>query len=425
MTVVSPEKKTRASTVQKVRAPCGVTAWLVEDYAVPLMAMDFAFRGGASQDPADKAGLAAMLGGLLDEGAGDLDSEAFHRALDEKAIEISFHAERDSLGGRMQTLARNIDRAFELLALAVNSARLDAEPIERVRSQMVAGLKREANDPDAQSGKLWRRLAFPGHPYGRPVHGDLTSLAAITRDDLVALRAKLLARDNLVVSVVGAIDAATLARHLDAVFAGLPEKADLTPVPPAALAGVGARETLDLDVPQATIRFGRPGVGRHDPDFMAAMVANHILGGGVFTARLFKEVREKRGLAYSVHSHLQTDDASAFLVGATSTKNERAGESLSVIQDEIRKLSTDGPSEDELDKAKKYLIGSYALRFDTSTKIAGQLTHLQLEGFGVEYLDDRNGMIAALTRDDVIRAGRRVFGDGQLLVAIAGRPQGL
>ena len=244
---VAPEKKSRASTVQTVRAACGVTAWLVEDYAVPLVAMDFAFRGGTSQDPADKAGLAAMLGGLLDEGAGELESEAFHRAMDEKAIEISFHAERDSLGGRMQTLSKNIDRAFELLALAVNAARLDAEPIERVRSQMVAGLKREANDPDAQSGKLWRRLAFPGHPYGRPAHGDLTSLAAITRDDLVALRARLLGRDNLVVAVVGAIDAASLARHLDAVFAGLPATADLTSVPPATLAGVGTRETLDLE----------------------------------------------------------------------------------------------------------------------------------------------------------------------------------
>ena len=425
MTAVTITKTSRASTVQKVRAPCGVTAWLVEDYAVPLVAMDFAFRGGASQDPANKPGVAAMLAGLLDEGAGPLDSEAFHRALDDKAIEISYHAERDSFGGRMQTLSRNIDRAFELLALTVTQARLDAEPIERVRSQMAAGLKREANDPDAQSGKLWRRLAFPGHPYSRPVHGELESLPSIARDDLDALRGRLLARDNLVVSVVGAIDAATLSRHLETVFAALPEKARLTPVPQAELAGLGARQTLDIDVPQATIRFGRPGIARKDPDFMAAMVVNHILGGGVFTARLFREVREKRGLAYSVHSHLQTDDASAFLVGATSTKNERAGESLSVIEEEIRKLAEEGPSEEELDKAKKYLIGSYPLRFDTSTKIAGQLTHLQLEDFDVSYLDERNGLIAAVTLADTLRVGRRLFGDGKLLVAIAGRPQGV
>lgn len=425
MTAVAAKPTSRADTVQKVRAACGVTAWLVEDYAVPLVAMDFAFRGGASQDPDGKPGLATMLAGLLDEGAGSLESEAFHRAMDDKAIEISFHAERDVFGGRMQTLSRNIDRAFELLALAVTQARLDAEPIERVRGQLAASLKREINDPDTQSGQLWRRFAFPDHAYSRPVNGDLASLPGLTRDDLVGLRARLLARDNLVVSVVGAMDAATLARHLDAVFGALPEKAARVLPPMVEIANLGRRELIDLDVPQATIRFGRPGIARHDPDFMAALVANHILGGGVFTARMFKEVREKRGLAYSVHSHLQTDDASAFFVGATSTKNERAGESLSVIEDEIRKLADEGPSEDELDKAKKYLIGSYALRFDTSTKIAGQLTHLQLEGFDVDYLDARNGLIAAITRDDAIRAGRRVFGDGKLLVAIAGRPQGV
>jgi zinc protease len=425
MTAAATTTTSRADKVQKVRAACGVTAWLVEDYAVPLVAMDFAFRGGASQDPANKPGLATMLAGLLDEGAGALESEAFHRAMTRRRLK-SPSTPNAIFSAAACRRCRAISTApSNCWAMAVTQARLDAEPIERVRGQLAASLKREINDPDTQAGRLWRRFAFPDHAYGRPVNGDLASLPSLTRDDLVDLRSRLLARDNLVISVVGAIDAATLARHLDAVFGALPENAACATPPAVEIAHLGRRELIDLDVPQATIRFGRPGIARRDPDFMAAMVTNHILGGGVFTARLFKEVREKRGLAYSVHSHLQTDDASAFFVGATSTKNERAGESLGVIEDEIRKLADEGPSEDELDKAKKYLIGSYALRFDTSTKIAGQLTHLQLEGFGVDYLDARNGLIAAVTRDETIRAGRRLFGDGKLLVAIAGRPQGV
>ncbi len=159
--------------------------------------------------------------------------------------------------------------------------------------------------------------------------------------------------------------------------------------------------------------------------FIAATVINHILGGGIFSARLFREVREKRGLAYSVYSQLVTYDHAAMLTGGTSTKNERAAESMSVIESEIMSLAELGPTEEELDKAKKYLIGSYALRFDTSTKIANQLLHLQTEDFGVDYLDERNRLIAAVTMEDAKRAAKRLFGDGKLLVTVAGRPEGM
>jgi len=419
------ESPSRAAAVQTIVTPGGIEAWLVEDYAVPLVALEFAFKGGASQDPAGKPGAATLLAGLLDEGAGALDADAFHRALDEDAIEMSFSADRDILTGRMQTLSRNSARAFDLLRLAVGEARLDAEPFERVVKQMAASLKREANDPDYVAGRTFRALSYPDHPYGLPVRGDLLSLPTIDRADLVALRSAMFARNNLKIAVVGAIDAATLARHLDEVFGPLHDKAELACVSPSGFAGAGTRKVVPIDVPQSTIRFGRQGIGRKDPDFIPATVVNHILGGGIFSARLFREVREKRGLAYSVYSQLVTFDNAAMLSGGTSTKNERAAESMSVIEGEIASLATIGPTEEELDKAKKYLIGSYALRFDTSTKIAGQLAHLQTEGFGVDYLDERNKLIAAVTMADAKRAAERLFGDGKLLVAVAGRPDGM
>ncbi len=426
MTALLTSRSTsRASTVQKVVSPGGIQAWLVEDYAVPLVAFDFAFAGGASQDPQGKAGAVTMMAGILDEGAGDLDADAFHRALDDKAIEISFSADRDHTQGRLKTLTRNIDAAFELLRMAVQSPRFDDDAIERIRSQMIAGLKREANDPDAMAGKLWREMASPNHPYARSARGDLDSLPTIQRQDLVDLRRKILARDHLKIAVVGAIDAAHLARLLDHVFAGLPAKSDLTSIADVAIAPEGGRKIIDLDIPQSTIRFGLPGIARKDPDYMIASVVNHILGGGVFSARLFREVREKRGLAYSVYSQLASFDHLAIFAGGTSTKNERAAESLSVIEEEITKLADEGPSEDELAKAKKYLIGSYDLRFDTSTKIASQLVQLQLEDFDVTYLDQRNDLIEAVTLEDAKRVAKRLFAGKKLLVAVAGRPEGM
>ncbi len=421
--LAAAETPSRASTVQKVVSNGGVEAWLVEDYAVPLIALEFAFKGGATQDPIGKPGAATLLSGLLDEGAGAYDSEGFHRALDEDAIEMSFSADRDILTGRMQSLSRNSARAFALLQLAVTEARLDAESFERVMSQIAASLKREANDPDFVAGRSLRALAYPNHPYGLPVRGDLSSLPTLTRDNLIEMRAATFARDNLKIAIVGAIDAATLAGHLDDVFGRLPEKASLNLVAPAAFSGTGTRHVDPIDVPQSTIRFGREGLARWDQDFIPAMVVNHILGGGIFSARLFREVREKRGLAYSVYSRLVTYDHAAMFDGGTSTKNERAAELMAVIEKEISSLSDFGPTEEELEKAKKYLIGSYALRFDTSTKIAGQLVNLQSEGFGVEYLDARNKLIAAVTMEDAKRASKRLFGDAKLLVTVAGNPE--
>ncbi|MFV0279810.1 MAG: M16 family metallopeptidase [Rhodoblastus sp.] len=426
MTDLSPIPETsRAASVQEVRTPGGLTAWLVEDYTVPMVAAQFAFHGGASQDPVERPGIVTLLGGMLDEGAGPYDSAGFHEAMDDLAVHLHFSVDRDHLAGHFQTLTRNLDPAFELLRLAVCEARLDQAPIDRVVAQLTASLKRELKDPDAVVSRSFRAAAFPDHPYGRAARGEIDTLPQISRDDLVAMRTKMLARDNLVIAVVGAIDAKTLAAKLDATFAALPAHADLIAVPRALMSGVGQRLVADIDVPQTSIRFGRPGIDRSDPDFMAAVVVNHILGGGAFTARLFREVREKRGLAYSVYSQLQNYDRAALLIGATSTKNERAAESLAVIEAEIADLLARGPTEEELAKARKFLIGSYALGFDTSTKIAGNLMQLQLEKRPAAYLDQRNRLVAAVTLEDARRAAGKILGDGKLLVTLAGRPTGM
>ncbi|QGM96874.1 M16 family metallopeptidase [Methylocystis parvus] len=415
----------RAEHVQKIVTPGGVAAWLVESYAVPLVAMEFSLRGGAAQDPVEKPGLATLLAGLLDEGAGPYDARGFHRAVEDLAIHIGFGADRDSISGHLQTLSKNTGKAFELLKLALTDAHLSDADVARVRSQLVAELKRDQNEPDAMASKAFREAAFPNHPYGRPVRGELATIESLARPDLIALRERLFARKDLKIAVVGAIDAKTLSDHLDATFGPLAAQNDLAPTAPITLSNVGARQIVTLDIPQTTIRFGRPGVTKRDPDYFAVVVANHILGGGTFTARLFREVREKRGMAYSVYSQLNEYDQCPMLLGAAATKNERAGEALKIIEEEVRRFAEEGPTGEELDKAKKFLIGSYALRFDTSTKIASQLVHLQQDGFEPSYLDERNGRIAAVGLDDCKRAAKKLLGDGGLLVTMVGRPEGV
>jgi zinc protease len=413
-----------AVNVDVVTTPRGLTLWLVRSYAVPLVSLEFAMRGGAAQDPAEKAGLGSLMSGLLDEGAGELDSQAFHRALDEKAVEMSFHCDRDYWSGRMRTLTKNLDRAAELLRLAVNAPRFDEEPFERVREHMNARLRHVANDPGTLATRNWKAKAFPQHPYGQPADGALETLARIDRVDLIEAAKRGIARDQLMIAVVGAIDEKGAAALVDKAFADLPARADLKPVPEATFAALGEIDLIDLDVPQSTIRFGRPALTRNDPDYIASVVAAHVLGGsGSMTSRLFREVREKRGLAYTVFGTFYALEHGTYFYGGTTTKNERARESFDVAQAEIRDVALNGLNDEELEKGKTYLIGSYPLRFDTSAKIASQLVHIQLERRAPDWLVERNREIGAVTMKSVKRAAHRAFGDGSLHTTVVGKPE--
>ncbi len=414
----------QATTIERVVSAGGIEAWLVHEPAVPLIAVDFAFAGGAAQDPAGKAGTANLAASLLDDGAGDLDSKAFSDRLERKAIEMSFSAERDNVRGAMRTLAENRDEAFDMLRLALTQPRFDAANVEINRAQILSLLHRASTSPGDIASRRWWETAYEGHPYGRPVNGTLESVPTISIDDLKAYTHRVLARSNLKIAVVGDIDAETLKPLLDRVFGALPEKPDLTPIPYAAPQGLGRRVVVNLDVPQAVVDFGGPGIARKDPDFMAAYVVNHILGGGSFSSRLYQEVREKRGLAYSVSDSLIWLDHSALFLGGTATRADRTGETLDLIQKEIHRLAEDGPTASELTEAKNYLNSSFVLNLDTSSKIASLLVQLQLDDLGIDYFSRRPAMIAAVTLDDAARVAKRLLNNG-LLVTVVGKPEGV
>jgi len=412
-----------ATTIERVVSPGGIEAWLVHESAVPLVAVEFAFVGGAIQDPPGKAGTAFMSASLLDEGAGDLDAKAFHERLERKAVELSFEVDRDALRGSLRTLTENRDEAFDDLRLALTAPRFDPAAVEIIRGQVLSLVRRGATSPTEMARLRWWQTAFADHPYGRPVNGTLESLPAITGEDLKAYARRVLARENLKAAVVGDIDAEAVKPMLDRVFGALPAKAELATIPTVAPRGLGRRVVVKLDVPQAVVTFGGAGIARKDPDFMAAYIVNHILGGGTFSSRLYREVREKRGLAYSVYDNLVWLNHAALFLGGTATRADRAGETLEVIEKEIRRLAEEGPTELELAKAKAYLNGSFALNLDSSAKIAALLVQLQLDDIGIDYFTRRPALIDAVTLDDARRVAKRLL-DGGLLVTVVGRPEG-
>jgi zinc protease len=395
--------------IQEVKSAKGVTAWLVEDYSVPIVTIRFSFRGGSTQDPAGKEGLSELMSALFDEGAGEFDSQTFQTKLDDAGAEIRFGAGRDTIYGSMRMLAEKKDEAFGLLRLAVEQPRFDAAPIERIRAQMVSGIVANQRDPEMAAQVKWAEALYGAHPYARPDEGTEKSLATITGDDLRAYHKAVFARDNLNVSIVGAIDAETVKQELDELFGDLPEKSDLRPVQKVDLK-LGQEVRVDYNLPQTSLQLAYPGVPRDAPDFFAAYLMNHILGGGTFTSRLFDEVREKRGLAYGVDSSLVTHEYSSGLVISTATRSDRSAETLAVIRETVRRMAEAGPTEAELAAAKKYIIGSYPLNnLDSSNAIAATLLSLQEEKLGIDYMDKRSALIEAVTLDQVKAVAKKLL----------------
>ena len=424
LTAVTSAAPASATTIERVVSASGIEAWLVHEPAVPLIAIDFAFSGGAAQDPAGKAGTAYLAASTLNDGVGEFDSKTFHERLERKAIELNFSADRDALRGSLRTLSENRDEAFEDLRLSLTAARFDANDVELNRAQILSALRRATTSPSDIANQRWWEIAFAGHPYSRPANGTLESMPNITVADVKTYAHRVLARDNLKIAVVGDIDAATVKTMLDRVFGTLPAKADLTPVANAVPQGLDRRTVINLDVPQAVIEFGGAGIGRKDPDFMAAYIVNHILGGGSFSSRLYQEVREKRGLAYGISDSLLWYDHTALFLGSTATRADRTGETLDLVQKEIRRLGEDGPTADELAKAKAYLNSSFALNLDTSSKIASLLVQLQRDDLGIDYIARRPAMIESVTLDDAQRVAKRLL-NGGLLVTVVGKPAGV
>jgi zinc protease len=412
-----------AMRIQKVVSPSGIEAWLIEEHRVPLITMEFGFdSAGSVQDPDGKAGRAHFLSGMLDEGAGDMDAAAFQQRLEELAIRLDFDAGRDNFTGRLQTLSANKEEAVRLLRMALTEPRFDDDALGRIRGQILTDLKFSQEDPGKVATRAWFEAAFAGHPYSRSPKGNPDTIEAIAADDLRAAMRDGFARDNLKVAVVGDITAEALAPLLDEMFADLPAEASLKPVTQAKMMSQPDPSVVRMDVPQSVARFGCPAYDRHHEDFYAAYVLNYIIGGGGFASKLMEEVREKRGLAYSVFTTLYPLDNAGMMIGGVATKNESVKQSIDVIRGVLADAAKNGVSDEDLENAKQYLVGSYALRFDTSGKIAQQLLGIQLDELGIDYFDKRNSYIEAVTQEDIRRVAADMLRPEQLITVIVGQP---
>ncbi len=411
-----------AAQIERVISPGGVEAWLISDPSVPVISVDFMFVGGASLDPEGKEGLASLSASLLNEGAGDYDSQAFLGRLADQSITMNFRAGADSFGGTLKTLARNGDEAFELLGLALHAPRFDTEAVERMRSELIAGLQQAARNPNQIVSKAWRQAAFGGHPYAQSAQGNQDDLGQIAIADLKKFAKEHLTRSRLIIGVCGDVTPEQLAVYLDKAFGAL-EVGEPPPVIPETTVQSQGVVVIDQDIPQSIVLFGHGGPKRSHPDYFAVRLVNYILGGGGLTSRLVDEVREKRGLAYSIHTYLNPLRQAGLISGRFGTQNDLAHQALDVVRAEWDRLARHGISAGELADAQTYMTGAFPLNMTTTSSIASLLTALQYHDLGIDYLERRNDLINAVTLEQANRVAAEFFDSDQLLITIIGRPK--
>ncbi len=412
-----------ALTVEEIVSAKGIKAWLVEEHSVPLIAIKFAFTGGAVQDPPGKEGLADLMSDLLTEGAGDLPAAAFKAQFLQLGARLSAASGRDAIYGGLETLTARFGPSAELLRMTLIAPRFDTEAVEQIRAQHLTDLALSSKVPTKVAAERWYAEAFPGHAYARPISGTSASVGQLTRDDLKAQHARLFAKDVLRIVIVGDIGKPAAVEAIDAIFGNLPDKAQVVPVGKVEPRSVPAPVVVPMDQPLATANFGLPSLPVDHPDFPALQVLNHVIGSGDFDSRLMEELRVKRGLAYSIQTGLTYDSISSLMLGGFATKNENMGTALSVVRDVLASTARDGPTQAKFDNAKRYLTGSFLLDFDTNAKVANSLLSIWLRGNGPDYLQKRNQKIAAVTLADVKRVAAEVLKDDRLIVVIVGKPK--
>lgn len=409
--------------VQEITSEGGITAWLVEEHSIPFTALELRFKGGTSLDRLGKRGETNLMMATLEEGAGTLNAQEFAKARDRLAASFDFEAFTDSVTISARFLTENRDEAMALLRSAIIEPQFDPVAIDRVRGQVQSVIDADATSPNDIASLTLNTIAFGDHPYGTSSNGTLESVAGLTPDDMSVALSRAMVKDRLFVSAVGDITGPELSLLLDRLLGDLAQSGpDLAArIDPGLSGGV---TVVPFAAPQSVVMFGHSGIKRDDPDFIPAYIANEIVGG-TRESRLMQEVREKRGLTYGIGSYLVPYAHSELVLGQFSSSNSVTAQAIDVVKEEWRKLVADGISAQELEAAKTYLTGAYALRFDGNAPIASILVGMQMAGLERDYIVKRNDMVNAVTLDEINRVARELYRPEALTFVVVGQPEDL
>lgn len=413
--------------IQEHQTESGLKFWLVEDHSIPVIALDFAFENaGAKHDPQDKQGLAKLASNTMDEGAGELTSSDFQGELRKQSISLGFSSGRDTFGGSLKTRTSTKDRAAELLHLALTSPVFEEADVQRMKDANIARIRSSLSDPEWIAARLTNEVIFEGHSYALNSGGTISTLQALTKEDLQTFVKERLAKDVLNISIVGDVTAEEAKVLVEKIFSSLPETQSLsTQTEDFELTNQGTTYLYETDIPQSIVDAYLPALPRTDPDYYAFQVMNQILGAGGFGSRLTEEIREKRGLTYGIYTYLTQMEHINFLTLSSSTANQNAAEMIKLAEAEFMKMATDPVSDQELQNAVSYINGSLPLTLSSTSNISSLLLGMQLDDLPIDYMDTRAEKFEAVTKEDIQRTAQKYLVPEKMVYVIVGKPEGL
>jgi zinc protease len=403
LALVAPSGASPAPVAHREVLPNGIVLLVAERPAVPIVSVRAYARAGSVFDPPGAAGLANLTADLLTRGTAKHSGEALDRAIEFVGGSLDADAGRDGTTVGVSVLRKDLDLGLDLLAEVVRAPTFPEAEVARRITELKAAIRRALDNPDSVASRELMRLVYAHHPYGHPVEGTLESVGALDRDRVLEFYRTYYRPDATIIAIVGAVTVAEARQAILSRFGGWERPGSAPPTVTASPPGPSSQTaTIQRDLTQATVYLGRPAIRQTDPDYFPLVVANYILGGGS-TSRLYMTVREEAGLAYAVGSHLVPGRYGAATLVTLQSRTSEVGTALEIVRREMRRMSTDPVSPEELDLAKSYLVGSFPLRLDTSWKVASFLLGVEDAGLGLDYAETFKRGVARVTADDVRR----------------------
>ena len=411
--------------IEKTTLANGLKVIVIEHHELPVVAFRMVFKTGSAGDPKGKAGLADLTAGLLRKGTESRTATQIAEEIDFVGGSLGAGSGRDATYANCRVLKKHFEVGLDLLSDIILNPAFADEEIERLRKQTLAGIKQQKDDPGSVAEEKFREFLFGDHPYGRPSEGTETSVAALTRDDIVSFHRDCYVPNNAILAVVGDVKPKEAIKAVKAKFSGW-KGAQIAPpgyVQPPAIEGYRILLVDKPDLTQTYIRIGHLGVKRDNPDYFALKVMNYILGGGGFSSRMMDEIRSQRGLTYGIGCNFDYNKLRGAYTVSTFTRNDSTAAAIRAIIEQIENFRAGGVTDKELEDTKSFYTGYFPLQLETPSQIASQILNVELYDLGEDYLKSYRRNINAVTQEDVQRVAQKYLDPKNLKLVVVSKAE--
>ena len=412
-------------TIQSWQAKSGAKVLFVENHDLPMLDLAVHFDAGSRRDTLNQLGRASLTVSLLQLGAGGLSEEVIAKRLADVGAQMGASFEADRAGYSLRTLSskREREQALQVLTAVLTAPDFPDAVVQREKARVIAALKEAATQPASIADKVFSKAIYGAHPYGLPGDGEVETVAKLTRDDLLNFYKTRYAAASAVVAIMGDVTRADAEAIAERLTTGLAAQLTRDAMPAVAPLTQAYTERIAHPASQAYITVGAPGIKRGDADYFALYLGNYVLGGGGFDSRILKEIRQKRGLAYSAHSYFAPmKQEGPFQIGL-QTKKQDGDTALKVAQETLVRFIQDGPTAVELKQAKNNIILGFPLRIDSNAEILSYLGVIGFYDLPLTYLEDFPKQINQVTAREIQDAFKRRVHPDKLVTVIVGAPE--